>query len=42
MRFAEKTVDNINTDYWFLRGNGVRGSTALIIVGIAYKGEDKE
>jgi hypothetical protein len=28
---------NMNTDYWFLRDNGVQAITAICIVGLAYK-----
>lgn len=41
MRFAEKTVDSVNADYWFLRDNGVKGRIALLVVGIAYKEEKR-
>lgn len=42
MRFGEKAVDSANVDYWFLRDNDVGGNLALRIVGMAYKGEEKE
>ena len=42
MRFGEKTADNLNTDYWFLRDNGVSGVTAMYMVGIVYKRGKKE
>ena len=41
MRFGKKTVDNVNTDYWFLRDNGVNGRETIRILRIAYKEEKK-
>ena len=31
-----------DTDYWFLRDNGLNAKTTLRILAIAYKGEEKE
>ena len=37
MKPKEKSLDNVNCDYYYLRMNGVCAKTALRMVGIAYK-----
>lgn len=32
----DKSIRNLNFDYWFLRENGVPAWTALKMVGLAY------
>ena len=36
---TEKTQENIQKDYWFLRDNGAHALTAIFMVGLAYKEE---
>lgn len=37
MKPKEKSLANINLDYWFLRDNRVSALTAIYMVGLAYK-----
>ena len=39
MKLGERTVENTNVDYHFLRDNGVCGGTTIRMIGKAYLGE---